>query len=141
MARSPLKIQKRKTWNACSRYVRTRDCLLSTGSPEYGRCYTCGTEHHITKLDAGHFLPGRRNAILFDTRGIHAQCTYCNKMREGATLEYLERMLVGYGQDVVDELRRLDKSTRKYTIAELAELETGFEQKTKELLAREGVAV
>jgi len=138
-SKSPYKTQKRKTWNACSKYVRTRDCLLSTGSPEYGRCYTCGSEFHITKLDAGHFIPGRGNAILFDTRGIHAQCTYCNKMRQGATLEYRERMLTDYSQDVVDELRRLDKSTRKYSIAELKELEEGFKLDTEELL--EGVLV
>lgn len=141
MAKSKLGTQKRKTWIACSKYVRTRDCLKTTGSPEYGRCYTCGGNHHITKLDAGHFLPGRRNSILFDTRGIHAQCTYCNHMREGATLEYLERMLADHGQDVVDELRRLDKSTRKYTVAELAELEAEFKRKTEELLQKEGVLI
>ena len=138
-SKSPYKTQKHKTWNACSKYVRTRDCLLSTGSPEYGRCYTCGQEFHITKLDAGHFIPGRRNSILFDTRGIHAQCTYCNKMRQGATLEYLERMLAEYGQGVVDELRRIEKSIQKYSITELKELEAEFNQKTAILL--EGVLV
>ena len=139
MAKSKLGIQKHKTWVACSKYVRTRDCLKTTGSPEYGRCYTCGRVHPITKLDAGHFIPGRRNSILFDTQGIHAQCTYCNKMRQGAPFEYLDRMLIDYGQEVVDELRRVDKSTRKYTIPELKELEEEFKRKTAELL--EGVLV
>ena len=60
-------------------------------------------------------------------------------MREGASLEYLDRMLIDYGQNVVDKLRRLDKTTRKYTVAELAELEAEFKRKTAELL--EGVLV
>lgn len=131
---TPYTRQKKKTWDACSRYVRTRDCLLSTGSPEYGRCYTCGAEFHITKLDAGHFLPGRHNALLFDTRAIHAQCTYCNKTLEGNRIVYFENMVRDYGGVVVDELRRVDKSTRKYSIDELEELESSFKQKTEELL-------
>lgn len=60
-------------------------------------------------------------------------------MRQGATLEYLERMLADYGQEVVDELRRIEKSTCKYSIAELKELEEEFKRKTEELL--EGVLV
>ena len=55
-------------------------------------------------------------------------------MREGASLEYLDHMLVDYGQNVVDKLRRLEKTTRKYTVAELADLEAEFKQKTEELL-------
>jgi len=43
-------------------------------------------------------------------------------------------MLIDYGREVVDELRRLEKITRKYTVAELVELEAGFRQKTEELL-------
>ena len=131
---SLLKIQKRKTWDACSKYVRTRDCLKTTGNPEYGRCYTCGAGRHFKQLQAGHFIPGRHNSILFDIRGIHAQCTYCNHIKEGATLEYLDQMLVDYGQEVVDELRQLDKQTRKYTVAELADLEAGFKRMTEALL-------
>ena len=134
MAKSKLGTQKRKTWIACSKYVRTRDCLKTTGSPEYGRCYTCGVSRQFAQLQAGHFIPGRGNSILFDIRGIHAQCVKCNYMREGATLEYLDQMLIDYGRDVVDELRRLDKSIRKYTIVELAELEAEFKRKTEELL-------
>jgi len=134
LAKSLLKIQKRKTWDACSKYVRTRDCLKTTGNPEYGRCYTCGAGRQFKQLQAGHFIPGRRNSILFDTRGIHAQCTRCNYMREGATLEYLDQMLVDHGQEVVDDLRQLDKQTRKYTVAELAELEAEFKRMTESLL-------
>ena len=139
MAKSPYKTQKKKTWNACSKYVRTRDCLLSTGSPEYGRCYTCGTEFHITKLDAGHYLPGHHMATFFDTRGIHIQCVSCNRTLEGNRIIYHECMLRDYGKEIVAELWRLDKGVRKYSIAELKELEAEFNQKTAILL--EGVLV
>jgi len=141
LAKSKLGTQKRKTWIACSKYVRTRDCLKTTGSPEYGRCYTCGKSHPFRNLDAGHFLAGRYNAVLFDVRGVHAQCTYCNHKLEGNRLEYLKAMIRDYGQEVVDDLLRLNKTTRKYTVAELAELEAEFKRKTEELLEREGVAV
>jgi len=134
LAKSQYARQKKKTWDACSKYVRTRDCLKSTGTPEYGRCYTCGKRYPFRNLDAGHFRAGRYNAILFDTRGIHAQCTYCNHKLEGNRLEYLKGMLRDYGQEVVDELDRLNKTTRKYTVAELQELEAEFKDKTKKLL-------
>jgi len=49
-------------------------------------------------------------------------------------LEYLKGMLRDYGQEVVDELDRLNKTTRKYTVAELQELEAEFKDKTKKLL-------
>jgi len=140
-SKSPYARQKQKTWNACSKYVRTRDCLKSTGNPEYGRCYTCGAEHHITKLDAGHYLPGRRMATFFDTRGIHIQCTYCNRTLEGNRVTYYKRMLAEYGGAVVEELERIDKSTRKYTVAELQELEAEFKDKTKKLLESDLVGV
>lgn len=131
---TPYSRQKKKTWDACSKYVRVRDCLKTTGNPEYGRCYTCGSEFHITRLDAGHYLPGHHMATYFDVRGIHIQCCYCNRTLEGNRIVYHERMLADYGQDVTDELRRIDKSTRKYTVAELSELETEFKRKTAELL-------
>jgi len=50
-------------------------------------------------------------------------------------------MLAEYGEAVVEELERIDKSTRKYTVAELQELEAEFKDKTKKLLESDLVGV
>lgn len=68
------KTPKKKAWDAFSRYIRTRDCLKSTGDRNRGACVTCGRVFDFKKLQAGHFIPGRVNSILFDEQCVHAQC-------------------------------------------------------------------
>ena len=34
---------KRRTWEVFSKFIRIRDCLNSTGCPDWGLCITCGT--------------------------------------------------------------------------------------------------
>jgi hypothetical protein len=41
-------------------------------------------------------------------------------------------MLNRYGQEVIDELRRLSKTTKKYTIADFKELEQYYKNKIKD---------
>lgn len=139
MAKKTVSKAKKKAWAEFSRYIRARDCLRTTGTVDAGRCVTCGKVYPFEKLQAGHFVPGRRNAGLFDERGVHAQCYACNVGLHGNWPEYLQFMVSEYGQDVVDELIRLRHVTVKYTISDLERMAAEYRERTKELV--EGVYV
>lgn len=70
-------------WVKFSRYIRVRDCLKTTGNPDVGKCYTCGEEHEINKLQAGHMVDGRSYDVLFDENFVNAQCYRCNMPKSG----------------------------------------------------------
>ena len=80
-------------WPIFSRYIRIRDCITTTGKSNFGACCTCGKVYPIKRLQAGHFIPGRTNAILFDADQVHAQCYRCNVQRSGMWHMYYLFML------------------------------------------------
>src|SRR3990167_9509270 len=105
---------KDKAWDVVSKFTRQRDC----DENGYGNCVTCGKWIHWTEGDAGHFLSGRMNGILFDVRGIHLQCKPCNggfrnqKYSKDEVAENYEKyMLKRYGQAIIDDLKRLQHAT------------------------------
>ncbi len=120
MKRSPNKIAKDKAWKAFSIYIRTR----YMDSNEYVSCVTCNNRMHYKEAQAGHFIGGRHNSLLFDERNCHAQCRGCNIFAEYLT--YMKKM---YGNEVIDELLALDKEIVKYKLADYVELEAFFKNK------------
>jgi hypothetical protein len=74
--REKLSTVKKKAWAAFSEYVRTRDCLRTTGCASFGLCITCGKRNHFKLLQAGHFIAGRHNAVLFSEKGVHEYLEY-----------------------------------------------------------------
>jgi len=118
--KSPEKKMKEKAWKEFSKWIRRRDLCRSDNG--YQPCITCGTVKHYKELQAGHFIAGRTNAILFDERGVHAQCYGCNVGRYGNSVEYFIYMEKRYDRDTIDDLRRLRNTTRKYTLEELEAL-------------------
>lgn len=133
-----LKKQKKKTWKAFSAYIRTRDCLAYMKEhPELnelmGECITCKRVYEYKKLQAGHFVSGRTNAVLFDERGVHAQCYGCNVGKSGEAIKYYPIMLERYGQSVVDELINQRNQSVKFTVENLKELELLYKNKLNDL--------
>jgi hypothetical protein len=106
---------KKKCWDLFSEIIRYRDCTEGV----YGNCVTCGARKHFSELQAGHFIPGRHNSILFDMRGCHAQCYHCNIGLKGNPIKYYKFMLKKYGQTVIDELEELDKQTQPFKVFQL----------------------
>jgi len=128
---------KKKAWAEFSKYIRLRDALVTTKTKERVKCYTCKKEYPafgVGCVQAGHFIPGRGNSILFDERGVHAQCYNCNVTLKGNWPEYMRYMMADYGQEIVDELLHLKKQVRKYTPEELEELRDLYKQKHKQLM-------
>jgi len=126
---------KAKAWREFSRYIRLRDAVLTTGTTEYAKCVTCGKTFAIERMHAGHFLPGRTNAILFDERGVHAQCIACNIYAAGRQAEYYLYMLGRYGQTVIDDLVHIKVQCIKRTPEALLKMAKEYRRRTSAILA------
>lgn len=130
---------KDRAWDAFSAYIRTRDCLRFTGSPDAGRCVTCAQTKPYKELQAGHFVGGRGNAVLFDERIVYSQCFYCNqKPPMGLGGNYaaytLFMMDEGYSREQIEGFLKLRHETKVYKLHDFIELEQLYKQKTKDLL-------
>ncbi len=106
---------KKKLWKIFSIYIRMRDCLETTGTTTHGKCCTCGRDYPIGKLQAGHFIPGREDSILFDPSCVHAQCYRCNVQRSGEWVKYFRFMEKKYGQIRIDILMVKSETKCKIT--------------------------
>lgn len=105
---------KKKLWKIFSIYIRMRDCIQTTGTILHGKCCTCKRDYPIGKLQAGHFIPGREDSILFDPTCVHAQCYRCNVQRSGEWVKYFRFMEKNYGRELVFKL--MEKSETKCMI-------------------------
>jgi hypothetical protein len=74
--RSDKQKAKDRAWKCFADYIKLRD------SDWRGicKCCTCGREIELgtQECQAGHLVHGRSNAVLFDERIVHAQCSTCN---------------------------------------------------------------
>lgn len=116
-----------------SRYIRLRDAIRTTGTDEYAACVTCGAIHPIEQMDAGHFIPGRRDATMWDEFNVHAQCKKCNKYLSGNLILYREFMMRAYGKPKVDELWERALRPVKMTATEYREMATYYRLKYNQL--------
>lgn len=109
---------KKKLWKLTSEYVRRKNA----DSNGYVSCVTCGLTKHYKEIQAGHFIPKAQGlSIYFDLRNIHPQCYRCNINLGGNGPEYYTFMLREYGTEVIDELRKLSKTTIKISKGEYEE--------------------
>lgn len=102
-------------WKIFSQYIRLRDCIKTLGAVDRGKCVTCGRIYPFKKLQAGHFVPGRTRAVLFDERCVHAQCYRCNVVLGGNWPPYYRFMQQEYGQKIIEELVDLWGVNRELT--------------------------
>jgi len=111
-----IKSAKQKAWREFSKFIRLRDCLRTTQTDEYGLCITCGKRVPFKSSQAGHFIAGRVNAVLFNEDIVHLQCYGCNVCKHGEQLEYYYAMKkLGYTEEQITEFRKLRHKTVKYT--------------------------
>lgn len=113
-----------------NRYARLRDTKELGGA----FCISCLTWCEFDELDGGHFIPTTSEAIRFDERNINAQCVKCNRFMGGNVRHYLKGMIRKYGQVVVDELESKERETKKWSEAELREIEIYYKEKIAKLL-------
>lgn len=129
-----LKYYKTKAWDMFSKYIRTRDCLATTGTADEGVCVTCGKRYHFKELQAGHGIGGRNNAILFDEELVNAQCKFCNGYGNGKYAEYSLWFIKKYGLKSWEEKVELSKELRKYSANDYMAIEETYKEKLGVLL-------
>lgn len=128
---------KKKAWEQFSLFVRLRDSLLTVGNTTQCACVTCGNIYPTlgrSCIQAGHFIPGRKNAVLFHEDLVHGQCHICNMWRKGDWVTYERKMIEMYGREKVEEFKLLADVTIKYTVTELQEIEAKYKAKVEDIL-------
>jgi len=116
--KSKKKISKDKVWKEFSIYIRTR----GADSEGFNVCVTCGARKFWRELQAGHFIAGRNNAVLFCETGTNPQCYQCNVPKHGNGVEYYRWMASNHGEPVIDRLILQSNQTVKWPKGHLEEL-------------------
>ena len=132
MKRKPTISQlKKRCWKLFSVYVRMRDCIETTGSLEYGECFTCDNppQHPFKNLQAGHFIAGRHNANLFSEKGTQIQCRRCNIFLGGNPLVYRRKLIEKYGKGIDTELEKEAHQIKRFTIPELLSMINYYQER------------
>ncbi len=124
---------KDRAWGWFSKFIRLRDCIRTTGTGLYGYCITCGKPVAFKLADAGHFIPGRKDAYLFEETNVHLQCKPENKYAGGAFVEYEKALLELYGPEEVQRLKDLKPVYKKFTVQEYREIADKYRKKYNEL--------
>ena len=120
---------KEAAWRVFSLFIRTRDSHNGIVT-----CFTCQFNFLIKETQAGHFIQGRHNSVLFDERNVHAQCRGCNIFKSGNLIEYYPRMVEMYGGGVIEELKFLDTKHKQFKVYELIEIKEKYEKKLKDMI-------
>lgn len=108
-------------------FIRERDRDLP--------CISCKASPGTYKLTAGHFYPaGSYRNLRFNEDNIHGQCWFnCNKNRHGNLQEYRPRLVLKIGRDKIEELDRLARVPRHYTIPELIILKEEYKERIRQM--------
>lgn len=137
------KNQKDKAWSAFSTYIRHRDCLTTTGTFERGTCVTCVvradyTEYPYSRIQAGHAVGGRGNAVLFHEEIVNGQHDHCNSQSHGGLSgdygNYMTFLVRKYGLEHAESLQRLKNAYKDYTYEDLVQIEQEYKEKLEDLI-------
>jgi len=132
---SDLKKAKDKAWKAFSRYIRLRDCIATTGDDQGGLCISCKDYVPFKESQAGHFIDGRGNAVLFDEELVFLQCRTCNIFKRGNYVAYTVEMVKRVGLEKVEEYRLRKNKTVVYRQFDYERIRKEYEEKYEALAA------
>ena len=91
---------KDTAWKWFSKYIRLRDCLATTGTDDRCVCVTCGKiVYDGDGLEAGHAIPRRHNAVLFDPTIVYGQCHTCNYTNKGERQAFRMFLVNKHGEE------------------------------------------
>ena len=126
---------KATAWKWFSLYIRLRDALETTGSPESCRCITCKIVWPIDYIHAGHMLGGRTGGILFDESMVFGQCRKCNCDGNGEYQAYKMVMVERNGLEWYELKEQARKTPTKLGDFECKLIADEYRKKYKALLA------
>jgi len=113
---------KKKAWDAFSRYIRIKECR------EIGKCVTCNRKLTFKTTQAGHFITGRSNVVLFNEEIVHIQCSGCNIFLHGNINSYTIYMLDKYGEKKVREFIKLKGQILQYKKQDYIEIKEKYDK-------------
>ena len=132
------KTPRTKAWDAFSLFIRLRDAIKTTDDIHYCVCITCGRPKPtfgVGCIQAGHFVPGRCNAVLFDEECVNGQCFGCNCGQGGMWVEYEDVMVERHGEEKVAEMKLRKNKSVSYTASDYKDIKLKYEQKFKDLMS------
>jgi len=107
--KSELAKTKENAWKAFSAYIR----FIAADYNGRAKCVTCGAEDNAKKMQAGHFVDGRTNLLLYNEAIVHVQCFRCNVLLKGNKVAYTLFMLKkGYTSEQLEEFENLKFKTQ-----------------------------
>lgn len=112
---------KKEVWKWFSLFIRLR----GADKNKYNICCTCGKKKYYKELQAGHFLSGRHNVVLFHEDLTNPQCYSCNFFLGGNPRAYDAFMRKKYGDVKVQEFDKLSKGraeNKTFTEKELLQM-------------------
>lgn len=139
MGKSTVKTFKHSVWKSFALYIKMRDANAA------GVCFCCtcqkGMAWNDMECNAGHFIAGRSNAILYDETIVHAQCSRCNNYGGGKPWDYEQFMIKQYGHSYEDleEIKMRRHQIKKYTLEELKDLKKHFDTEFNRLKEEKGL--
>ena len=138
MPKTKRKTVKKRAWDWFSKYIRMRDCMMTTGFKDRGVCVTCRIEYPFKELQAGHAIGGRNDSILFDEELVNAQCENCNRSacyggKDGNYPVYHIWFIEKYGMETFKEKVALSHIGNKISVVELEEISDKYRMKYNEL--------
>jgi len=115
-------------------YIRTRDCIRTTETREYGRCFTCMKAYPFRDLEPGHFVKRSCKVLRYDEHNVHAQCVGCNQFKSGNDKVYRAQLVKLYGEKTVQNMRsKRFKSPKMYSASDLKDVAREFNLLTGKL--------
>lgn len=97
------------------------------------QCVTCEEWDDWQNMDCGHYESRRHNNTRYDKRNCAPQCHRCNRFEEGRKYEFGKYLVEKYGESIIDELRRLAYTNKKFTVGELQEMIKQFKKELEDL--------
>jgi len=119
---------KKKLDKIFSIYIRMRDA----NNDGICTCISCGKRLHWKKMDAGHFVNRRYMSLRYSETNVNAQCRSCNRFDEGNPVGYMKGLKRKYGEDIIDKLMIVKKTSVKHTKFEYETMINFYKQKIKE---------
>jgi hypothetical protein len=124
-----LRALKAKAWKLFSEWIRRKDADEG-GTVE---CFTSGKLMHWKDAHAGHGIPGRHNAVLFDPDIVKPQSPVDNIWKGGQYHIFATKLIKEHGMEWWDQKLIDSRKVVKYTAADLEDLILDLKQKLNQL--------
>jgi hypothetical protein len=134
--RESVPVLKKKLDTIFSRYIRLRDCLLTTWTRDRWICITCDEEKDYAQFDAGHFVSRWKMVTRWNKYNVNLQCKACNWF--GAWEQYKHWLAIDkkYGKWIANQLIESSKEICILNSVYLNEMISHYEESYKKELEK-----